>query len=150
MIRFLLVIALGLVFTETTTGAPLREGFEWGIRPLSKIKVPTRDLSLAVSITLQFVPWILQKVLQLQKALASRGQDTIGMRKWAPRQVALLFVPLLIIVIKMGDELATAIESRGYNKQVERTSWYQLKWTRKDTVASTLMIVIAGLFWWLG
>jgi energy-coupling factor transport system ATP-binding protein len=150
VIRFLLVIALGLVFTETTTGAPLREGFEWGIRPLRKVKVPTRDVSLAVSIVLQFVPWILEKVMQLRKALASRGQDTVGLLKWTPGRIVRLIAPLLILVIKMGDELATAIESRGYDRNVERTSWYQLHWKRKDTAASLLVIMIAGGFWWLG
>jgi energy-coupling factor transporter ATP-binding protein EcfA2/energy-coupling factor transporter transmembrane protein EcfT len=149
VLRFLFVIALGFVFTETTTGAPLREGFEWGIRPLRKINVPTRELSLAVSIALQFVPWILEKVLQLREALVSRGLDTAGIRKWTLHQIVLLIVPLLILVIKMGDELATAIESRGYDKQVERTSWYQLRWTGTDTIASVMVIGIAGLLLWL-
>lgn len=150
VLRFLFVIALGLVFTETTSGAPLREGFEWGIRPLRKLKVPVRDLSLAVSIVLQFVPWILDKLTQLRKAFASRGQDPAGMRKWTPRRLTLLVVPLLILVIKMGDELAVAIESRGYDRQVERTSWYQLRWSGRDTFAGALMIGVAALLFWLG
>lgn len=148
--RFLLVILLGLLFTETTTGAPLREGFEWAIRPLRKIGVPTRDLSLAVSITLQFVPWIFEKVGQLQKSLIARGQDRIGVRKWSPRQISILIVPLLIMLLKMGDELATAIESRGYNREVERTAWHKLQWTAQDSVACGLTATVAGLIWWLG
>ncbi|MEK8126729.1 ATP-binding cassette domain-containing protein [Paenibacillus filicis] len=147
---FLFIIALGLAFTETTSGVPLREGFEWGIRPLRRIQLPTRDLSMAVSITIQFVPWILEKVGQLRKALASRGQDTIGMRKWTPRQISFLFVPLLIIVIKMGDELVSAIESRGYDRQAERTSWYKLRWSVKDTWVSGLVATASSLLWWFG
>ncbi|WP_018133172.1 ATP-binding cassette domain-containing protein [Effusibacillus pohliae] len=148
--RFLLVILLGLLFTETTTGTPLREGFEWAIRPLRKVKVPTRDLSLAVSIALQFVPWILQKIGQLQKALAARGQAPIGWRKWTPRQISVLVVPLLISLLKMGDELATAIESRGYDRQAERTAWHPLEWNRSDSLALVVTAAIAGFIWWLG
>jgi len=148
--RFLLVIALGLIFTETTTGAPLREGFEWGIRPLRRLGVPTRDLSLAVSIVLQFVPWILGKVIQLRQAMASRGQDAPGLRNGSPRQVVRMLLPLLILVIKMGDELATAIESRGYNRGATRVSLTPLRWQRRDTWASGAMIAIAGLIVWLG
>ncbi|HEU4963206.1 MAG TPA: ATP-binding cassette domain-containing protein [Bacilli bacterium] len=145
VLRFLLLILLGLVFTDTTTGAPLREGFEWAIRPLRKVKVPVRDLSFSVSIVLQFVPWILEKAGQLRKALASRGQDSRGLAKWSPRHLSFLIVPLVILVIKMGDELAVAIESRGYDRHVERTSWYELKWTRKDTAATAFVLLTASL-----
>ncbi|MFC4766652.1 ATP-binding cassette domain-containing protein [Effusibacillus consociatus] len=148
--RFLLVILLGFLFTETTTGAPLREGLEWAIRPLRKVGVPTRDISLAVSIALQFVPWILEKMGQIRKALASRGQEITGIRKWSPRQISMMVVPLMISVLTLGDELATAIESRGYNRYVERTPWYELRWTRTDTVACGITAVTAGLIGWLG
>lgn len=113
MLRFLLLIALGFLFTETTTGAPLREGLEWGIAPLRTLGIRTRNWSLAVSVTLQFVPWILGKLAQLQLALGSRGRRARGVARWSPRQIALIIVPLLILVLGMGDELATAVESRG-------------------------------------
>lgn len=141
--QFLVIIVFGYIFTETTIGTPLREGFEWGISFLRKFKFPTRDLSMTVSITLQFVPWILEKLGQLGKALNSRGRDTIGIRKYSPKQISLLIVPLVIIVLKMGDELVSAIESRGYTNKTERTSWYQLKWTTKDTIASGLITVLS-------
>jgi energy-coupling factor transporter ATP-binding protein EcfA2/energy-coupling factor transporter transmembrane protein EcfT len=150
VIGFLLVIALGLVFTETTNGSPLREGFEWAIRPLRKLKFPTRDLSMMVSITIQFVPWILNMFGQIRKALASRGQDTIGLKKWTPRQISFLIVPLIIIVLKMGDELVSAIDARGYDRQMERTSWYELRWAHKDTIVGLAMTTIAFLLWRFG
>ncbi|MFD1903452.1 CbiQ family ECF transporter T component [Paenibacillus rhizoplanae] len=113
VLRFLLLITLGFLFTETTTGAPLREGLEWGIAPLRTLGIRTRNWSLAVSVTLQFVPWILGKLDQLQLALGSRGRRARGVARWSPRQIALIIVPLLILVLGMGDELATAVESRG-------------------------------------
>ncbi|MEK4849349.1 ATP-binding cassette domain-containing protein [Paenibacillus sp. FSL H7-0756] len=149
VLRFLLLIALGFLFTETTTGAPLREGLEWGIAPLRTLGIRTRNWSLAVSVTLQFVPWILGKLAQLQLALGSRGRRARGVARWSPRQIALIIVPLLILVLGMGDELATAVESRGYDPAKQRTPVYQLRWSRRDTLAALGILAVAAILWWV-
>lgn len=148
VLRFLLLIALGFLFTETTTGAPLREGLEWAIAPLRTLGIRTRNWSLAVSVTLQFVPWILGKLTQLQLALRSRGRHTKGFARWSPGQIVLMIVPLLILVLGMGDELATAVESRGYDPARQRTPVYQLSWSRRDTLAALCILAVAALLWW--
>ncbi|MCL6602018.1 MAG: ATP-binding cassette domain-containing protein [Paenibacillus sp.] len=147
ILRFMLMIALGFLFTETTTGAPLREALEWAISPLKRLGIRTRNWSLVVSITLQFVPWILRKIAQLQLALRSRGRRKNQLKRWTPRQISMLIVPLLILVIAMGDELATAIESRGYDPTKERTPWYVLVWHRSDTLALAFILLIAAGMW---
>ncbi|WP_052770451.1 ATP-binding cassette domain-containing protein [Paenibacillus sp. IHB B 3415] len=149
VLRFLLLIVLGFLFTETTTGAPLREGLEWGIAPLRHLGIRTRNWSLAVSVTLQFVPWILGKLTQLQLALSSRGRRARGLARWSPRQIALIIVPLLILVLGMGDELATAVESRGYDPAKQRTPVYQLAWNKRDTWVALCILTAAGLLWWV-
>ncbi|MBY0009298.1 ATP-binding cassette domain-containing protein [Paenibacillus typhae] len=148
VLRFLLLIALGFLFTETTTGAPLREALEWGLTPLKRLGLRTRGWSLAVSVTLQFVPWILGKLDQLQLALKSRGKPRQGLARWTPRQIGMLIVPLLILVISMGDELATAVESRGYDPKKARTPAYTLNWKSADTLALACVILTAALLWW--
>ncbi|MRN54132.1 ATP-binding cassette domain-containing protein [Paenibacillus monticola] len=148
VLRFLLLVAIGFLFTETTTGAPLREGLEWAIAPLKKLGIRTRNVSLAVSITLQFVPWILGKLSQLQLALRSRGRQQNKLKQWTPRQIYMLLVPLLILVISMGDELATAIESRGYDSKKDRTPTYALIWRRSDTLSLICILLVTGLLWW--
>ncbi|WP_052087928.1 ATP-binding cassette domain-containing protein [Paenibacillus wynnii] len=149
ILRFILMIALGFLFTETTTGAPLREALEWAIAPLKKLGIHTRNWSLAVSITLQFIPWILRKLSQLQLALRSRGRRKHPLKRWTPRQMSMLIVPLLILVISMGDELATAIESRGYDPSKERTPWFVLVWHRSDTLALVFILLTASGLWLL-
>lgn len=147
-LRFLLLIALGFLFTETTTGTPLREALEWAIAPLKRLGIRTRNWSLVVSITLQFVPWILSKLTQLQLALASRGGRKSRLMRWTPRQIVLLVVPLLILIIGMGDELSTAIESRGYDPKKERTPSYRLEWRRGDTIVCLCILLAAAGLWW--
>lgn len=149
VLRFLLLLSLGFLFTETTTGAPLREGLEWAIAPLRTLGIRTRNWSLAVSVTLQFVPWILGKLAQLQLALRSRGRHSRGLGRWSPRQIILMIVPLLILVLGMGDELATAVESRGYDPNRQRTPIYQLSWSRRDTAAALCIVTTAALLWWI-
>lgn len=143
-LRLLLLLSLGFLFTETTGGAPLRESLEWVIFPLRRLGIRTRNASLAISLTLQFVPMTLQTVSQLQMALRSRGGGA-GMRRWTPRQLSLLFVPLLILVIRMGDELACAIESRGYDPAKERTPWAVLHWRRADSAVLAGTIAVSAL-----
>jgi energy-coupling factor transport system ATP-binding protein len=149
VLRFLLLIVLGFLFTETTTGAPLREGLEWAIAPLKTLGIRTRNWSLAVSVTLQFVPWILGKLAQLQLALGSRGRRARGLARWSPRQIVLIIVPLLILVLEMGDELSTAIESRGYDPAKQRTPVYQLNWSTRDTLAALCILTAVALLWWV-
>ncbi|WP_052410398.1 ATP-binding cassette domain-containing protein [Paenibacillus durus] len=148
VLRLGLLISLGFLFTETTSGAPLREGLEWAIKPLGKLGVRTRNWSLAVSVTLQFVPWVLGKISSLQLALASRGNRKRGPGRWTPKQISLMAVPLLLQVIGMGDELATAIEARGYDPSKPRTPWLVLSWRRRDTAALLLAVLAAALLWW--
>ncbi|MNB86599.1 Energy-coupling factor transporter ATP-binding protein EcfA2 [compost metagenome] len=149
VLRFLLLIALGFLFTETTTGAPLREALEWSLAPLKRLGIRTRGWSLAVSVTLQFVPWILGKLSQLQLALKSRGKPQRGLTRWTPRQISMLVVPLLILVIGMGDELATAVDSRGYDPKKARTPSYPLNWRSADTLALACVVLTAAVLWWI-
>ncbi|QWU16023.1 energy-coupling factor transport system ATP-binding protein [Paenibacillus sophorae] len=148
VLRLGLLISLGFLFTETTSGAPLREGLEWAIAPLGRLGVRTRNWSLAVSVTLQFIPWVLGRISLLQLALASRGNRKRGWERWTPKQLSLMAVPLLLQVIGMGDELATAIEARGYDPSKPRTPWLVLCWQRRDTAALLLAVLAAALLWW--
>ncbi|MNM05295.1 Energy-coupling factor transporter ATP-binding protein EcfA2 [compost metagenome] len=147
VLKLLLLLSLGFIFTETTSGAPLREGLEWAISPLRRFGVRTRNWSLAVSVTLQFVPWVLEKADELRLALASRGGRKFGLARWTPKQLSLMAVPLMLQVITMGDELSTAIEARGYDPDKPRTPWLQLRWQRQDTFALIVVLLAAALLY---
>ncbi|MNC78747.1 Energy-coupling factor transporter transmembrane protein EcfT [compost metagenome] len=49
----------------------------------------------------------------------------------------------------MGDELATAVESRGYDPAKQRTPVYQLAWSKRDTLVALGILTAAALLWWV-
>ena len=77
--------------------------------------MPTEVAALAVGVTMQFVPTLLRESRQLMRAQTLRcGNVTSGgiMRR-AVSYVRLL-VPVFVAAFRRADELAVAMEARGY------------------------------------
>lgn len=53
-----------------------------------------------------------------------------------------LMVPLFISAFQRAEELAIAMEVRGYDMNVKRTSYRLLQWRLKDTITLILLIPI--------
>ncbi|WP_460994593.1 energy-coupling factor transporter transmembrane component T, partial [Staphylococcus aureus] len=51
-----------------------------------------------------------------------------------------LLVPLFISAFQRAEELAVAMEVRGYDANVKRTSYRQLKWQLRDTLYLIMII----------
>ena len=68
-----------------------------------------------ISIALRFVPTLFEETQKILKAQASRGVDiSEGKFKDKIMQLISLLVPLFILSFKRADELANAMEVRGY------------------------------------
>ena len=76
------------------------------------------------------------------KAQASRGVD-LAEGKFKEKILAILslIVPLFVSSFQRAEDLADAMEARGYVPQATRTRYKQLKRTWKDNVM--LLIVLA-------
>lgn len=148
MLRFLLLIALGFLFTETTTGAPLREGLEWGIAPLRTLGIRTRNWSLAVSVTLQFVPWILGKLAQpacagLTRKTRPRGGPLVPKAGRPNHRASADSCP------GHGRRAGDSRRITGYDPAKQRTPVYQLRWSKRDTLAAQGILAVAAMLWWV-
>ena len=58
-------------------------------------------------------------------------------------------VPLFVSAFKRAEDLATAMEVRGYRGGEGRTSYRQLKWDWRDTLALLSLVVLAALLVYL-
>jgi energy-coupling factor transporter transmembrane protein EcfT len=96
-----------------------------------------------VSVALRFVPTLLEEVERMKEAQVARGADFAGggvIRRL--RKMATLVIPLILCTFRRADELALAMEGRGYHRG-PRTYLRELKFTKADYAA--LLAVTAFL-----
>ncbi|WP_066301448.1 energy-coupling factor transporter transmembrane component T family protein [Bacillus sp. FJAT-29937] len=140
--RFFLLILMTSILTLTTTPIEITDGLESLLHPLNKIKFPVHELALMMSISLRFIPTLMQETDKIMKAQTARGVDfTSGPIKDRVKSIIPLLIPLFVSSFKRAEELATAMEARGYRGGEGRTKYRQLSWSFTDSA----MIVLLGI-----
>src|SRR5690625_4092666 len=142
-LRFGLLIFMTSLLTLTTTPIEITDAIEELLRPLNKIKFPVHELALMMSISLRFIPTLIQETDKISKAQASRGVDfRTGPIKERIKAIVPLLVPLFISAFKRAEELAMAMESRGYQGGEGRSKLRELKFYTKDYLIFVLFVVL--------
>lgn len=141
-LRFFLLILMTSILTLTTTPIEITDGLESLLHPLNKVKFPVHELALMMSISLRFIPTLMQETDKIMKAQTARGVDfSSGPIKDRVKAIIPLLIPLFVNSFKRAEELATAMEARGYRGGEGRTKYRQLSWGLTDTS----MLVLLGL-----
>ncbi|MFC0274167.1 energy-coupling factor transporter transmembrane component T family protein [Metabacillus herbersteinensis] len=142
-LRFLFLILMTTILTLTTTPIEITDGIESLFNPLKKIGLPVHELALMMSISLRFIPTLMEETDKIMKAQMARGVDfTSGPIKERVKSIVPLLVPLFISAFKRAEELATAMEARGYKGGEGRTKLRLLKWSGLDTA---ILILLGGV-----
>lgn len=134
--RFVLIIFMSTLLTLTTTPLEIADGIEALMMPLKKIKVPVYEIALMLSIALRFVPTLMDETEKIMNAQRSRGVNFgEGSLLKQIKAVIPLLIPLFVSSLNRAEDLATAMEARGYSGGEGRSKYRQLIWQKKDTVA---------------
>ncbi len=149
-LRFILIIFLTTIMTLTTSPIELTDAIESLLKPFKKLKLPVHELALMMSIALRFIPTLMDETQKVMKAQMSRGSDmTAGMLKERIKAVIPLLVPLFVSAFKRAEDLAIAMEVRGYKGDVGRTKYRKLDWHTYDTLSLLTLIPITLLILYL-
>ena len=133
--RIVLVLIFTLVLTATTKPLDLTFAFEWYMTPLKLIRFPVHEFAMTLSIALRFIPTLLDETERIMKAQSSRGVDfKHGKISNRIRALTSLIVPLFISAFQRSEELADAMEARGYNPRAKRTRYRKLRFSFYDLV----------------
>ncbi|MEE1107223.1 MAG: energy-coupling factor transporter transmembrane component T [Macrococcus canis] len=149
-LRFVLIIFLTTIMTLTTSPIALTDAIESILKPFKKLKLPVHELALMMSIALRFIPTLMDETQKVMKAQMSRGSDmTAGTLKERIKAVIPLLVPLFVSAFKRAEDLAIAMEVRGYKGDVGRTKYRKLDWHTYDTLSLLTLIPITLLILYL-
>ncbi|XMB86556.1 energy-coupling factor transporter transmembrane component T [Mycoplasmatota bacterium WC44] len=141
--RILILISISSLLTLTTKPTELNNGLEEVMKPLKKVKVPTEEISMMISIALRFIPTLLDEANKIIKAQASRGVDfKEGTLKQKITQIIALLIPMFIISFKRADDLANAMEARGYYPGKTRSRLIEFQFSKVDYVVLTVAILL--------
>jgi energy-coupling factor transport system permease protein len=149
-VRLILLVVVASLLTLTTSPIRLTDGFERLLRPLAPLGVPAHELALMMTIALRFIPTLTDEADRIMRAQAARGADfQSGNMMARVKGLIPVLVPLFVAAFRRADELATAMEARGYRGGHGRTKMRELVYAGKDYIALTLLAVLVALIVWL-
>ncbi|KRM23307.1 cobalt transport family protein [Latilactobacillus graminis DSM 20719] len=147
--RFVLIIFMSTLLTLTTPPLSLADAIESILKPLKVVHFPVYEVALMLSIALRFVPTLMDETTKIMDAQRARGVDFgEGNLFQQMKAIVPILIPLFVSSFNRADDLATAMEARGYQGGEGRSKYRILKWRTKDTVAFILMglLTIALIF----
>jgi energy-coupling factor transport system permease protein len=144
--RIVVIIMLTSLLTFTTMTTDINDGLEGILFPLKWVKVPVDVLTMMVSLTLRYIPTLLIETDKIMKAQASRGVDfKEASIKDKITQVISLLIPVFVISFKRAEDLANAMEVRGYVIGQKRTKIDRLKIKTTDFIAMIGVLLIVAV-----
>ena len=138
-VKIVAMIVSGLIFLSTTKTEEIVLG-------LIRLRVPF-GAAFAFSLAIRMVPTVIGTAVVVTEAQRSRGLDLGSggpirrVRTYIP-----LLVPIFLHTLRNTDQLAMALESRGFGARRERTSLLEIGFHGRDVIAMASAVMILGLF----
>ncbi len=142
-LRIVLMIGITSLLTFSTMSTDINNGLQSLLSPLAKIKVPVGSISMVFSLTLRFIPLLFDETNKIIRAQASRGVDfSEGSLREKVTQIVSLLIPMFVISFSKAEDLANAMETRGYIVGAKRSRYDELKLKYFDYIAVVFTILL--------
>jgi energy-coupling factor transport system permease protein len=142
---FTLIYSTNL-YLLTTAPEEITAGLEDLMEPLRRFKLPITEVILTLTLSLRFIPLVLEEVQNLARSVRTRAinWNKLGIKR--SLQVWLMVVErLLANLLLRAEQIAIAMEVRGFTSpNRHRVQWHQLRLVRADWLALFSLLP----FWW--
>ncbi len=151
ILRLVTLVLFSLLLTLTTTPLSLTYGLSYFLKPLRYIGLPTDEVAMIMAIALRFIPTLMEESQRLMRAQVSRGADfESGSIFRRAKSLVPLIVPLFVSAFRRADELALAMEARGYRIGAIRTRMHEDTFFPRDWVVLAVALVMLAASLTLG
>jgi len=144
-IRLALLIVFAAMLTLTTSPIELTDALEKLFAPLRILRVPTHEIVMMMTLSLRFIPTLMEEAERLRKAQVSRGATFEGNIVQRVKSVIPLILPLFVSAFRRADELALAMDSRCYSGGEGRTSFKKLQFRFSDYCVLSTSVLLTVL-----
>ncbi|WP_071190092.1 energy-coupling factor transporter transmembrane protein EcfT [Trichormus sp. NMC-1] len=145
-IVFTLIYSTNL-YLLTTAPEEITSGMESLMQPLRRFKIPVTEITLTLTLSLRFIPLVLEEVQNLVRSVMTRAINwkKLGLKGGA--KVWLIVIErLLENLLLRADQMANAMMVRGFTSPNEhQVKWQDLKLRTGDWLAIAILIVFWGL-----
>jgi energy-coupling factor transport system permease protein len=145
-IIFTLIYSSSL-YLLTTAPEEITVAIEYLMNPLQRLKLPVTEIVLTLTLSLRFIPLVLEEVQNLARSISTRAIDwkKLGLRK--SLQVWLVIADrILENLLSRAEQIAVAMDVRGFTSPNEhRVQWHILRLQRLDWLALGLLFLFWGV-----
>lgn len=137
--RIAVLFGLTRLFAAVTPPLEQGLGIAYFCLPFRRFTAKAADFALLVTLTLRFIPLLIEEASLLGKARAAKG---IASKQWVVRvmELADFLLALLLLSLRRAEETADNLTARGYVSGQYRSA-HIWQWRRRDSWG----VVVAGL-----
>ncbi|MEL6579830.1 MAG: energy-coupling factor transporter transmembrane protein EcfT [Cyanobacteria bacterium J06621_12] len=148
---FTLIYSTSL-YLLTTAPEEITAGLEDLMSPLRRLNLPISEITLTLTLSLRFIPLVLEEVQNLVRSIRTRAIDwkKLGLRR-SSQLWLIVSEKLLENLLLRAEQIATAMDVRGFTTPNEhRVQWHQLKLRWRDWLALGCLIPFWCARWFIG
>jgi energy-coupling factor transport system permease protein len=135
------------LYLLTTAPEEITAAIESWMEPLRRFKVPVTEIALTLTLSLRFIPLVLEEIQNLIRSVSTRAINwrKLGMRRSV--EVWLVVAErLLENLLLRAEQISSAMKVRGFTTPNQhRVEWYQFRLRLGDWLA---LVSLVGL--WVG
>lgn len=120
ILRVSMVMVAGNLLMMTTAPMEITTALQKLIYPLKYLKVPVEDVAMIITVAIHFIPILMEEADMIKKAQTARGARFESKKLYEKAiDVLPLVIPVFIAAFRRADQMATAMEARGYGQKQE-------------------------------
>lgn len=133
------------VYLLTTSPEEVATGLDDLMAPLRRYNVPVTEIALTLTLSLRFIPLVLEEIQNLVRSVYTRGIDwqKLGLKNSAKVWLT-VSEKLLENLLNRAEQIAIAMQVRGFTTpNTHKVDWHQLKLRKLDFFA----MAVLAIFW---
>jgi energy-coupling factor transport system permease protein len=133
------------VYLLTTSPEEIATGLEDLMSPLRRYNVPVTEIALTLTLSLRFIPLVLEEIQNLVRSIYTRAIDwqKLGIKN-SVKVWLTVAEKLLENLLVRAEQIAIAMQVRGFTTpNTHKVQWHQLKLGKTDFFAISILIA----FW---